>query len=105
MQKFRAPPNPFPSQKKLPASDPLAAELADRINSSQGASVSGQDRSGSDASDDWEEVCFYTMLCLKPQLLVDTPLASLVVRILNCMLECSNSEELQAVLNECPAFC
>lgn len=57
MQKFRAPPNPFPSKKKLPASDPLAADLAERINGSQGASASGQDRSGSDASDDWEEVC------------------------------------------------
>ena len=57
MQKFRAPPNPFPSKKRLPGSDPLAADLAERINSSQGASASGQDRSGSDASDDWEEVC------------------------------------------------
>ena len=74
MQKFRAPPQPFPSQKKLPASDPLAADLADRINSSQGASVSGQDRSGSDASDDWEEVRSHNSFCLKPNML-STPCA------------------------------
>ena len=86
MQKFRAPPNPFPSQKKLPASDPLAADLADRINSSQGASVSGQDRSGSDASDDWEEVRSSVVSCLKPNLLVDRPLALRAVRILSHML-------------------
>ena len=34
----------------------MAAALAERMESSYGASGSGHDRSGSEASDDWEEV-------------------------------------------------
>ena len=56
LQKFRAPPNPFPSQTKMAGTDPLAAALADRMNSNYGATASSHERSGSEASDDWEEV-------------------------------------------------
>lgn len=61
VQKFRAPPNPFPSQKTLATADPLAAALAEQAESSYGATASGHDRSASDASDDWEEVRIWMM--------------------------------------------
>ncbi len=57
---------PLSIQKKMASSDPLAAALAERINSNQGASASGHDRSGSDASDDWEEVCMALPMPMRP---------------------------------------
>lgn len=66
LQKFRAPPNPFPSRKKMAGTDPLAAALAERMSSNYGATASSHERSGSDASDDWEEVRIMPVLpCLQ----------------------------------------